>query len=109
MPVAGAAAFVALASRSSRRTSPRRLPRPATSRSGKEVFASAGCGSCHSLADAGATGHDRARASMPRDRLPALVADRVRNGQGAMPAFAGTLSEAEIADVAAYVAEAASG
>ena len=74
----------------------------ATVAQGKQVFASAGCGSCHTLADAGATGNlgpvlDAAEPSA------ALVAERVRNGLGAMPAFAGTLSDAEIAAVAAYV------
>ena len=72
------------------------------------MFASAGCGACHTLADAGATGTvgpdlDAATPSA------ALVADRVRNGQGAMPSFAGQLDDDEIAAVAAYVAGAAGG
>jgi mono/diheme cytochrome c family protein len=33
------------------------------------------------------------------------VVDRVTHGQGAMPSFADSLSEQEIADVAAYVSE----
>ena len=36
-----------------------------------------------------------------------LVADRVTNGQGVMPAFAGKLTPAEIDAVAAYVSGAA--
>jgi mono/diheme cytochrome c family protein len=36
-----------------------------------------------------------------------LVVDRVTNGLGAMPPFAGTLSEEQIADVAAYVSQTA--
>jgi mono/diheme cytochrome c family protein len=73
---------------------------------GKDVFASAGCGSCHTLADAGSSGTvgpnlDDAK---PDD---ALVTDRVTNGQGAMPSFKGQLSEDEIVAVAAYVSSVA--
>jgi sulfite dehydrogenase len=38
-----------------------------------------------------------------------LVAERVRDGKGVMPSFAGELDDAEIAAVAAYVSQAASG
>jgi sulfite dehydrogenase len=73
---------------------------------GKQVFAAAGCGGCHTLSDAGAGGTvgpslDAAAPSAP------LVVERVRNGLGAMPSFAGTLSDGEIAAVAAYVSSAA--
>ena len=73
---------------------------------GKEVFASAGCGACHTLADAGATGTvgpnlDEAKPSAE------LVVDRVTNGMGAMPPFADQLSEEQITEVAAYVSAAA--
>jgi mono/diheme cytochrome c family protein len=37
----------------------------------------------------------------------ALVVDRVTNGQGVMPPFAGVLTEQQIADVAAYVSSVA--
>ena len=75
---------------------------------GKEVFTSAGCVSCHTLSDAGATGTvgpnlDAAHPSA------SLVAERVRDGKGVMPSFAGELDDAEIAAVAAYVSRAASG
>ncbi len=104
MPVAGAAAFVALAVLVER--SEDASPRPAVAadlEQGERVFASAGCGGCHALADAGATGEvgpdlDAAQPSA------SLVAERVRNGEGAMPAFAGELDDEEIAAVAAYVA-----
>jgi mono/diheme cytochrome c family protein len=75
---------------------------------GKEVFASAGCVSCHTLADAGATGAvgpNLDEAKPPYER----VVDRVTNGKGVMPPFAGQLSEEQIADVAAYVTQATSG
>lgn len=73
---------------------------------GKEVFASAGCGACHTLADADATGAvgpnlDEAKPSAE------LVVDRVTNGKGAMPPFADQLSEEQITEVAAYVSAAA--
>jgi cytochrome c553 len=74
---------------------------------GKEVFlGTAGCGSCHTLSDAGTSGTvgpnlDDAQPSSE------LVVDRVTNGQGAMPPFAGTLTEQQINDVAAYVSSVA--
>jgi cytochrome c553 len=75
---------------------------------GKEVFGSAGCGSCHALADAGTTGAvgPDLDASQPSFEL---AVDRVTNGQGLMPPFEGELSEQEIQDVAAYVVQATSG
>ena len=75
---------------------------------GKEVFASAGCGNCHTLADAGATG----TVGPNLDDLDVTVeaaAEQVTNGGGGMPAFSGGLSEKQIADVAAYVVEARGG
>jgi mono/diheme cytochrome c family protein len=75
---------------------------------GEEVFASAGCGSCHTLSAAGASGTigpnlDEAKPSAD------LVVERVTNGQGAMPSFSDQLSEEQIQDVAAYVVESTSG
>ena len=74
---------------------------------GKQLFTDK-CGSCHTLADAKSTGTvgpnlDAAHPSA------ALVAERVRDGKGVMPSFAGKLSDTEIAAVAAYVSGAASG
>ena len=76
---------------------------------GKEVFlGSSGCGACHTLADAGTSGTigpilDDAKPSFE------LAVDRVTNGQGLMPPFSSSLSEQQIADVAAYVSQAAGG
>ncbi len=70
------------------------------------MFASAGCASCHTLADAGATGTigpNLDAASPSAD----LVVERVTNGQGVMPSFKDTLSEQQIQDVAAYVSSVA--
>jgi cytochrome c553 len=76
---------------------------------GKQVFVgSAACGSCHTLADAGTTGTvgpnlDEAQPSFDRAH------ETITNGRGAMPAFAGKLSEQQIRDVATYVAQAPGG
>jgi mono/diheme cytochrome c family protein len=75
---------------------------------GKQVFETAGCKSCHTLSDAGATGTvgpNLDQAKPPLDR----VVDRVTNGKGVMPSFSGQLSEKQIADVAAYVVQATKG
>jgi mono/diheme cytochrome c family protein len=69
---------------------------------GKKVFASAGCGSCHTLADAGTSGSVGPNLD---DAQPdnAQVIEKVTNGSGVMPSFKDQLSEQEIQDVAAYV------
>ncbi|MGZ4289200.1 MAG: cytochrome c [Gaiellaceae bacterium] len=70
---------------------------------GKQVFAAAGCGGCHTLKAAGSTGNvgpnlDQLKPSEQR------VAHQVEVGGGAMPAFKGQLSDAQIQAVAAFVA-----
>jgi mono/diheme cytochrome c family protein len=73
---------------------------------GKQVFATAGCTSCHTLADAGATG--TVGPNLDQAKPPAsLVVDRVTHGKGVMPSFSGQLSEQQIQDVAAYVSSVA--
>jgi uncharacterized membrane protein len=109
MPVAGVAAFAALAIVVDRSND--EVAAPATAADvarGRQVFLSAGCAGCHTLAAADATGTvgPNLDAAHPSDTL---VAERVRDGKGVMPSFAGTLSDAEIAAVAAYVSSAASG
>jgi len=73
---------------------------------GLKVFTDAGCGSCHTLAAAHATGDVGPNLD---DLKPsaALVQRQVTNGGAAMPSFAGRLSKAEIAAVAKFVASAA--
>jgi cytochrome c553 len=69
---------------------------------GEAVFASAGCGGCHTLEAAGSSGNvgpNLDEAKPPHD----LVVDRVTNGMGAMPSFKGQLEDEQIQDVAAYV------
>ena len=68
---------------------------------GKSEFET-NCSSCHTLADAGATGEVGPNLDQLKPGI-ALVETQVINGGGAMPAFQGTLSEEEIAAVAAYV------
>jgi mono/diheme cytochrome c family protein len=69
---------------------------------GKRVFETAGCKSCHTLKDAGATG--TVGPNLDEKKPPkALVVDRVTHGKGVMPSFSGQLTAAEIAAVAAYV------
>jgi cytochrome c6 len=68
---------------------------------GKIVFTT-NCGSCHTLSDAGTTGTvgpnlDDLKPSYDR------AVKQVTNGGSVMPPFGGTLTEQQIADVAAYV------
>jgi cytochrome c6 len=69
---------------------------------GKALFASAGCGSCHTFSEAGSSGSvgpnlDDASPSFDK------VVSQVTNGGGPMPSFKDQLSEQEIRDVAAFV------
>jgi mono/diheme cytochrome c family protein len=69
---------------------------------GKAVFQKAGCASCHTLKDAGATGTVGPNLDERKPRKQ-LVVERVTNGKPPMPSFKGQLSEAEINAVATYV------
>jgi sulfite dehydrogenase len=75
---------------------------------GKQVFETAGCKSCHTLKDAGATATVGPNLDDAKPALD-LVIDRVTNGKGVMPSFSGQLSQQQIADVAAYVVQATQG
>ena len=68
--------------------------------SGAAVFASAGCASCHTLKAAGATGSIGPSLDQVRPSA-STVSAIVQSGGGAMPSFAGKLSAAQIAAVAA--------
>ncbi|HZQ66460.1 MAG TPA: c-type cytochrome [Gaiellaceae bacterium] len=73
---------------------------------GKHVFETAGCTSCHTLADAGASG--TVGPNLDDAKPPkSLVIDRVTNGKGVMPSFKGQLTSAEIEAVATYVSSVA--
>ena len=73
---------------------------------GKAVFTSAGCVSCHTLADAGSTGTVGPNLDEAKPDA-ALVTMRVTNGKGVMPPFKDQLDATQIADVAAYVSSVA--
>ena len=75
---------------------------------GADVWASAGCGSCHTLAAANATGTSAPNLDEVQPDM-ATVVEQVTNGGGGMPAFKDQLSEQQIQDVAAFVSENASG
>lgn len=81
---------------------------PIEATDGAEIYAEAGCGSCHVLAAAGSTGTigPSLDETMPSVEL---AIDRVTNGAGAMPSFADQLSEEQIRAVAEYVAASAGG
>ena len=69
---------------------------------GKEIFASAGCGGCHTFSAAGSTGSvgpNLDDASPSFDKVVAQVTD----GGGAMPSFRDDLKPQQIQDVAAFV------
>ena len=73
---------------------------------GKQIFTSAGCSGCHTLKDAGATGN----VGPNLDQLKpseSTVEHQVEVGGGAMPAFKGRLTAAQIKAVATYVSGAA--
>ena len=69
---------------------------------GAAVFASAGCGGCHTFSPAnsnGTVGPALDGIDMSKDEIE----QQVRNGGGGMPPFGDRLSDAEIAAVADYV------
>jgi mono/diheme cytochrome c family protein len=73
---------------------------------GAKVFADAGCGTCHTMATAGAKGTigpnlDELRPNAERVEL------QVKKGGNGMPSFAGKLTPTQIKDVAGFVATAA--
>ena len=74
---------------------------------GKDVFANYGCGGCHTLADAGATGHVGPAFDGNANLSEGFVTDRVTNGSGPMPAFGGQMSPEEISAIAYYVTHSA--
>jgi cytochrome c553 len=83
-------------------------PASGNAEAGREVFETAACGGCHTLADAGTDGviGPNLDASMPPVDL---VVERVTNGSGVMPSFKDQLTPQQIQDVAAYVSSVAGG
>ena len=77
-----------------------------TAAAGERIFAEYGCGNCHTLAAAGSNGNVGPNLDESEPSLDKAI-DRVTNGKGAMPAFKGQLSDAQIRAVAQYVSSAA--
>jgi cbb3-type cytochrome c oxidase subunit III len=73
--------------------------------SGKDIFL-ANCGSCHTLADAGTSGNVGPNLDQLKP-AKSIVQHQVINGGGAMPAFKGQLTPAQITAVAKYVSSVA--
>lgn len=79
---------------------------PAENEEGEQLFISQGCGGCHILSAAGATG--TIGPNLDETQLSeAEIAAVVSNGRGSMPAYSDRLSAEEIASVAAYVSASA--
>jgi cytochrome c553 len=72
---------------------------------GAKVFADAGCGDCHTLAAADATGTVGPDLDQVRPDVARIV-EQVTNGGGAMPAFGDRLSDSAIQDLAEFVSDA---
>lgn len=80
------------------------VPDTAIRTAGLALFNTHSCGTCHTFADAGATGS----IGPSLDRNPALskafAVDVITSGRGAMPSFAGQMTDTEIAALADYLA-----
>jgi cytochrome c553 len=79
-----------------------------SSAAGGQVFASAGCGGCHTLSAAKSDGQTGPNLDELKPSS-AAVARQVSTGGGGMPSFKGRLSQKQIADVASYVSSSAKG
>jgi mono/diheme cytochrome c family protein len=75
---------------------------PAAPQTGAQIFASAGCGGCHTLAAAGSHGNVGPNLDDLKPSYTAALA-QVTHGGGGMPAFSGQLSTSQIKRVARYV------
>lgn len=75
---------------------------------GKSIYAANGCGSCHTLEDAGSEGKIGPNLDESQPDLQ-LAIDRITNGKDQMPPFKDELTEQQIADVATYVVQATQG
>ncbi|HZT85739.1 MAG TPA: c-type cytochrome [Gaiellaceae bacterium] len=79
---------------------------------GSSIFASAGCGSCHTLSAAHATGTVGPNLDALKPDYRAVTAQVTNGGApngGTMPSFKKQLSTQQIADVAAFVVKSTGG
>ena len=70
---------------------------------GRDLFSNYGCANCHTLGDAGATGRVGPAFDGNANLSEDFIVDRVTNGQGMMPSFAGQMSADDIKTLAAYI------
>jgi mono/diheme cytochrome c family protein len=70
---------------------------------GKQLFEDWGCASCHTLKDAGATGHVGPAFDGDAALTKDFAVSRITNGQGAMPSFGGLMTDKEIDTLADYI------
>jgi mono/diheme cytochrome c family protein len=84
-------------------TTPSSIPQQGNAENGRKLFQRVGCGGCHTLLAAKATG---TRGPSLDDDRPDFtrVVECVTTGPGDMPTFSGRLSGSEIRDVAKFVA-----
>lgn len=75
---------------------------------GEDIFAAQGCGACHALAAAGASGAVGPSLDETKPSYE-LVVTRVTLGQGGMPKFGDKLEAQQIADVSEFVASSVGG
>ena len=72
----------------------------------REVFNTWSCGACHALADAGGAGSIGPSLDGNGSLSHGFVVDRVTNGAGMMPSFAGQIPEEDIDLLARYIVQA---
>jgi cbb3-type cytochrome c oxidase subunit III len=72
---------------------------------GKSIFASAGCGSCHTFQAAGSSGTIGPNLDETKPSFE-LAIERITNGMGQMPSFRDSLSNDQIRAVAEFVSSA---
>src|SRR6266566_1478317 len=76
----------------------------ATNAAGAKVFASAGCGSCHTLSAARSNGQTGPDLDQLKPSYGAVVR-QVSSGGAGMPSFSDKLNKGQIRDVASYVVD----
>lgn len=73
---------------------------------GRQLFQSWSCSACHVMSDANGHGHIGPSMDGNDAMDKAFVANRITNGQGAMPGFGGQMTDEEIDLLAAYIMQA---
>src|SRR5438132_13168463 len=73
----------------------------ATNAAGAKVFASAGCGGCHTLSAANSNGQSGPDLDQMKPSYGAVVR-QVSSGGGGMPSFSAKISKGQVRDVSGY-------